>query len=148
MIRLLPLCVVTCLCIVSVVAQEREVPSDSARISIPGCSRGRTFIVGDRIEGETVRSDIEPGRRFRMAGERTLLDEIEARSRTMLEITGLVRRAQLAGPGGIVLGGGRIRIGGAPPQAPMSDPSRSPGVLQATIDVESWRELPRPCPDR
>jgi hypothetical protein len=48
---------------VPLAAQEREVPRDSARISIPGCAKDRRFIVAERLKGEPVRSDIRPGRR-------------------------------------------------------------------------------------
>ena len=33
----------------------------------------------------------------------------------MIEVTGLVRQADLSGPGGVSVGG--VRIGGGPPQA-------------------------------
>jgi len=66
----------------------------------------------------------------------------------MVEVTGLVRTGQLAGPGGVAIAGGRIRIGGANPQAPISDARRDPLYNQVVIDVESWRQLPDPCPAR
>lgn len=129
-------------------AQEREVPRDSERISIPGCSKGRTFIVAKTPEHEPVRSDVQPGRRFRLSGSKTLLDEIKRREGTMIEVTGLVRKSQLAGPGGVAIAGGRIRIGGAVPQDPISNPTRDPGYNQAVIDIESWRQLTESCSER
>ena len=129
-------------------AQEREVPKDSARISIPGCARGRTFIVSPAPEHEPVGSDVAPGRRFRLSGRKTALDEIKKHEGKMVEITGLVRRADLTGPGGVSLGGG-IRLGGGPSRDPIyADPKRDPGFNQAVIDVESWRPLPGACPAR
>jgi hypothetical protein len=130
-------------------AQDREVPNDSARISILGCARGRVFTVAPPLEEEPLRSEVEPGRRFRLAGQKSLLDEIEKRKGTMIEVTGLVRKAHLSGQGGLPIAGGRIRIGGAVPQSPTSvDPRRDPGFNQAVIDVESWRPLPQSCPVR
>jgi hypothetical protein len=130
-------------------AQDREVPKDSTRISIPGCARGRVFTVAPPIEDEPLRSDVAPGRRFRLAGQKSMLDEIAKREGAMLEVTGLVRKAQLSGQGGIPIAGGRIRIGGGVPQSPTStDPRRDPGFNQAVIDVESWRPLPESCPAR
>jgi hypothetical protein len=76
------------------------------------------------------------------------VNEIKARDRSMVEITGLVRKAQRRGAGGISIAGGRIRVGGAVPQAPISDPSRDPSYGVVVIDVESWRPLPDVCPAR
>lgn len=130
-------------------AQERKVPDDSTRISIPGCARNRVFIVGESAEHEPVNSNIQPGWRFRLSGQKKVLDEIKKHGTQMVEVTGLVRKADLAGPGGIALGGGRVRIGGSMPQTPTSsNVSRSPGLNQAVIDVESWRSLPESCPSR
>jgi hypothetical protein len=73
-------------------AQERDVPKDSERLSLRGCARGRTFIVAPRSEHEPVRSDVEPGRRFRLSGPKKILDDIKAREVSMIEVTGLVRK--------------------------------------------------------
>lgn len=129
-------------------AQERKVPNDSARISIPGCAKGRIFIVGQAAEHEPTTTYVEPGRRFRLNGQKKLLEEIKKHGAQMLEVTGLVRQADLASPGGIALGGGRVRIGGGPPVDPMSDRSRNAGIQQAVLDLESWRALPDPCPTK
>ena len=127
-----------------VTAQEREVPKDSTRISIPGCTKGRAFIVGIRAD-EPVRSDVEPGRRFRLSGPKKLLDEIKKQEGNMVEVTGLVRKSQLGGPGGISTGGGRVRIGGGPPREPLGGPGRDVGYNEAVLDLESWRPLPESC---
>jgi hypothetical protein len=129
-------------------AQEREVPNDSSRISIPGCAKDRTFVVGSLPEDEPVRSDVAPGRRFRMNGPKKVLDEIRAREGSMIEVTGLVRKSQMAGPGGIAIAGGRVRIGGAVPQSPTASPSQDPMFNVVVMDVESWRLLPGTCPAR
>jgi hypothetical protein len=129
-------------------AQEREVPSDSARISIPGCASDRAFVVTEGPEDQPVRSDIAPGRRFRLNGPRRLLEEIRAREGSVIEVTGLVRKNQVSGPGGISIAGGRIRIGGAVPQSPISEAGRDPMFNVVVIDVEAWRLLPGTCPER
>ena len=129
-------------------AQERPVPKDSARVSIAGCARNRTFIVGRAPEGEPVRSDIEPGRRFKMNGAKPTLADIKAHERTLIEVTGLVRQADLNPPRGIGIGS-RVRIGGGQPQSPIgSGPATSPAYAEAIIDVEGWRALPGDCPQR
>lgn len=130
-------------------AQEREVPRDSERITVPGCARGRSFIVGERPEQETVRSDVPPGRRLRLSGPKKTLNDIKARESYMIQITGLVRKGQIAGPGGVSIAGGRVRIGGGAPAAPIyADPRRDPLYNEMVIDVEAWQPLPDACPSR
>lgn len=130
-------------------AQETKVPKDSSRVSIPGCSKGRTFIVAQSPDHEPVRSDVESGRRFRLSGPKKVLNDIKVHEGSMIEVTGLVRTAQLGGAGGVSVAGGRIRIGGALPQDPIySDARRDPLYNQVVIDVESWRQLPDSCPSR
>lgn len=128
----------------AVAAQERPVPSDSSRITIPGCARDRSFVVGQPDGHELGASSIQPGRRFRLSGPRRVLDDIRKREATMVEITGLVRKSDLAGPGGLRIFGGRVRIGGAMPR----DPVRDPMYNQVVIDVEGFQLLPDPCPAR
>ena len=125
-------------------AQEREVPKDSALVSIQGCARGRAFVVGERSEDQPGTLEIEPGRRFRLNGPKKILDEIKLRERTVIEVTGLIRKADLNEQGVSVLGG-RVRIGGRVPRSPISDPARDPAYNQATIDVQSWRLLEGDC---
>jgi hypothetical protein len=128
-------------------AQEQEVPKDSERISVPGCARGRTFIVGEREEHEPVRSNIAPSRRLRLSGPKKILDEIKLRERTMIEVTGLIRKSQVEEQG-VSVAGGRIRIGGGQPQAGINDPRRDPRYNEVVIDVEAWRQLAGDCPAR
>ncbi|MBI3050059.1 MAG: hypothetical protein HYY76_17305 [Acidobacteria bacterium] len=125
-------------------AQERPVPSDSARITIPGCARDRAFVVMEPGGHEISASGIQPGRRFRLSGPRQVLADIRKREGTMVEITGLVRKSDLAGPGGLRIFGGRVRIGGALPR----DAVRDPMYNQVVIDVEAFQLLPDPCPGR
>jgi hypothetical protein len=128
--------------------QEREIPKDSALVTLRGCARDRAFIVGPRSEDSPASLEIAPGRRFRMSGSKSILADIRKRERMMVEITGLVRKSDVAGPGGISLGGGRVRIGGGNPQSSVGAPGRDSAYNQAVIDVESWRSLLEPCPSR
>jgi hypothetical protein len=125
---------------VAVRAQERPVPSDSEQVSLPGCAKGRNFVVAEGPEHEPKQVVIAPGRRFRLAGSKEALDGIKRREGQLIEVTGLVRKAALS-PGGISIAGGRIRLGGAVPRQPMNDPARDPAYNQPVIDVSSWRLL-------
>jgi hypothetical protein len=127
-------------------AQEKPVPKDSARVQIAGCANKRTFTVKRPPEGEPAQTDIEPGRRFSMNGKKDVLADIHAHEREMIEITGIVRRADLGKQPGISIGGGRVRIAPGPPQAPVAgNPASSPQYTRSVIDVESWRPLPAGC---
>lgn len=123
--------------------EERPVPADSSRITIPGCAKDRTFVVDIPQGRESASNGILPGRRFRLSGPRTVLDDIKRREGSMVEITGLVRKSDLAGPGGVRLFGGRVRIGGAPPRD-----RNDPMYNQVVIDVESFQLLPDACTTR
>jgi len=145
------LAAMTVACTGLLIAQDDDdkVPEDSELVSIQGCAYDRTFIVGPRREDQPGTLAIEPGRRFRLNGPKKLLDDVEAREGSLVEVTGLIRKADVKGPQGIGLFGGRVRIGGARvPQDPISDPARDPSYNQAIIDVRSWRPLTGNCPDR
>ena len=120
--------------------QEKPVPKDSMRISIPGCSKGTAFVVMESPEHET-RSDLRPGRRFRLAGKKDVLKEIKRAEGQMIEITGLVRRGQIEQ--GVAIGG-NVRIGPGP--APGSSVGANPNYEQIILDVEGWRPLAADCP--
>jgi len=127
-------------------AQEREVPKDSIRVSIPGCAKGSAFVVTASPEPDRSSTEIATGRRFRLTGKKAILDEIKKREGTMVEVTGIIRKSDLAGPGGISLGGGRVRIGGGPPVDTGGGPARAPASGNAILDIEGWRPLAESCP--
>ena len=124
-------------------AQEKPVPKDSSRITVPGCAKDRSFVV-TVPQGRDTTMDVPQGQRFRLSGPRKVLDDIKKRQGSMVEITGLVRKADLSGPGGLKILGGRVRIGGATPR----DPIRDPMYNQIVIDVEGFQILPDGCPSR
>ena len=127
-------------------AQEKPVPADSARVQIAGCAHKRTFTVKRPPEGEPVQVDIEAGRQFTMNGKKETLADIRGHESSMIEITGLVLRADLGRQPGISTAGGRVRISPGNPQAPIySSPAGDPHYSRAVIDVESWRPLPAAC---
>jgi len=130
---------------VSAQETEKKVPKDSTRISIPGCSRGSAFVVTASPEAERTSTEIATGRRFRLTGQRSLLNEIRAHEGTIIEVTGLIKKSDLK-ESGISLGGGRVRIGGVNPQDPISGAGRAPQSSNATLDVEGWRPLGESCP--
>jgi hypothetical protein len=128
---------------ISSFAQEKPVPKDSVRFSIAGCARGRVFTVERHPEHETRSPEIELGRKLRLEGPKKLLEEIKANERSMVEITGLMKQADVRPPG-IGLAGGRVRV--APVEPMGRSVGRDPGIEQSIIDVEAWRLLNKSCP--
>jgi hypothetical protein len=130
----------------SLVAQEEKpVPKNSVRVSVPGCARDYLFTAGRRTSDEAGSLDIPEGMRLRMAGPKKLMTEIRIHEGSMIEITGTMKKGQRK-PDGIGLGGG-VRVG----------PSGSPGgggiignpiANQIVIDVEGWRQIVGDCPSR
>jgi hypothetical protein len=119
---------------------ERPVPKDSERVYVSGCTKGYVFTAG--LPASDRGSSLVPlGTRLRMAGPKTLMDEIKAREGARVELTGLVKKGQYSS-GGIRLGGGRVTIGqgGGPGGGFPASGS------QLVIDVEGWRSVVGECP--
>jgi hypothetical protein len=125
--------------------EERPVPKDSVRVSIPGCSKGSAFVVTESPEGERTSVEIKTGRRFRLTGKKELLNEIKAREGYMIAVTGIIRKNDLEGTG-VSLAGGRVRIGGGAPVSSGGSPTQAPPSANAILDVEGFRPLGEPCP--
>ena len=126
-------------------AQENKpVPNDSVRVAIPGCSKGSIFTVGRRTVDEPGSTDVPEGVHLRMNGPKKVMAEIKAHERSMIVITGLMKKGQFR-PDGVAIGGG-VRI--APGPGPGSSLGSSPNVNQSFIDVEGWRPIAGDCPSR
>jgi hypothetical protein len=118
-------------------AQEsKPVPKDSARVFVPGCTKGYIFTAGRRTQDEPGSVDVPVGTHVRMNGPKKMMEEIKAHEGSMIEITGLMKKGQYL-PGGVAIGGGaRMSAGGGP------------GSGQMMIDVEGWRPIVGDCPSR
>ena len=121
--------------------QEKPVPKDSVRISIPGCAKGVMFTVTESPEHES-RSSVAPGRRFRLAGKKDLPKEIRDREGSVIEVTGLILKGQIDQSGVAI--GGNVRI--SPGPTPGSAVGGNPNYSQNILDVEGWRQLAGDCP--
>src|SRR5262249_33730973 len=122
-----------------VVAQEQEkpVPKDSVRVSIPGCSRGQLFTTARRTTEEAGSADIPEGLRLRMNGPKKLMTEIKAHEGQLIQITGLMKRGQFTP--GVGIGGGVRIMPGPSPASGGGTPSQMAVPNQISIDVEGWR---------
>jgi hypothetical protein len=128
------------------VAQEQKrVPKDSVRVSIPGCTKGYIFTAGRRTLDEPGSVSVPEGMHFRMNAPKKLIAEIKAQEGSMIEITGVTKRA-LYRPDGVGIGGG-VRVSPGPGVTDGSLPG-SPVASQIGIDVEGWRPVAGRCPSR
>jgi hypothetical protein len=127
-------------------AQENKpVPKDSARVFIPGCSKGYVFTAGRRTQDEPGNLAIPEGMHLRMNGPKKMMAEIKAHEGSMIEITGLMKKGQFPPDGVAIGGGGRITAGPAPGGGSTLG---NPGGSQVLIDVEAWRTIVGNCPSR
>jgi hypothetical protein len=103
------------------------------------------FTVGRDPDNEVRGMQLEEGMKLRLEGPKQVLNDIKAREGSMVEITGLMKQADVVQPG-IGLAGGRVRI---TPVDPMGrGPARDPGPPTPVVDVESYRLLNASCPKR
>ena len=126
------------------IAQEKPVPKDSARVMVPGCSKGIVFTAGPRTEDQVGRTGIPEGMRFRMNGPKAVMTQIKAHEGQTIQITGLIKKGQYDGTG-INVGGG-VRITPGTGGVSVGRPSPDAGINY--IDVESWQPAPGSCPTR
>ena len=125
------------------VAQEqKKVPKDSVRVSIPGCTKGYIFTVGRRTVDEPGSVSVPEGTHFRMNGPKKLIGEIKAQEGSMIVLTGITLKGQYL-PGGVAIGGG-VRVGPGPSGGALG----SPVAGQLSIDVEGWRPTEGRCPSK
>jgi hypothetical protein len=123
-------------------AQDKKpVPSDSARVAVPGCSKGSIFTAGARTVDEPGSGEVPPGMHLRMNGQKKMLADIKAHEGSMIEVTGLVKKGQY-NPSGVSVGGARV----SPGPAPGSNVVGNAGINQSFIDVEGWRQIAGNCP--
>ena len=124
-----------------------EVPKDSRLITVNGCAKNGIFVVGKRREDQPGTLEVQPGLRFRLKGDKTVLKAIEARERGAMRITGLIREVDLNSPG-IGLAGGKARIAAVPhvPQQSIQNPAHDPLATQPVVlDVQSWQQISGDC---
>jgi len=125
------------------VAQEKKIPKDSFRVTVPGCTKGMVFTAGPRTEDQPGRLDVPQGIHLRMNGPKKLIEEIRAHEGQMIQITGLMKKGQYNQQGFPIGGGVRVIPGTGGPVG--SRPTvGTEGVNY--IDVESWQPAPGDCP--
>ena len=119
--------------------EKPRVPEDSIELTVIGCLKGR--VLKTLKERQT---DIESGpyvgeRTFRLAGKKDVMKAVTEHDRHLVEVVGIVRRADLH-DSGVKVGG--VTISGGPPVAGhRPDPAGNVPVM----DVESVRLRASSC---
>lgn len=119
--------------------EKPRVPEDSVELTVIGCLRGRVLKTLDRRQEDVESGPYVGERTFRLAGKKDVMKAVQEYDRRLVEIVGIVRRADLDDKG-ITAGG--ITISGGPPVA-----GRPPGVGAnlPVMDVESVRLRSNSC---
>lgn len=87
--KTLAVLIVTVSALVIARAQEQKpVPKDSVRVSIPGCSKDHMFTAGPPAE-EQGGTPVPEGTHLRMNGPKSMMAEIKGQEGSRIEITGL-----------------------------------------------------------
>jgi len=124
-------------------AQEKKVPKDSVRVTVPGCTKGLIFTAGPRTEDQPGRQGVPEGIHLRMTGPKSVIADVRAHEGQMIQITGLMKKGQYSQQGFPIGGGVRVIPGGG------GAVGNRPAVGTETvsyIDVESWQPAPGSCP--
>src|SRR5678816_1176459 len=101
-------------------AQEKKVPKDSFRVTVPGCTKGMVFTAGPRTEDQPGRLDVPEGIHLRMNGPKKLIAEIRAHEGQMIQVTGLMKKGQYSQQGFPIGGGVRVIPGTGGPVGSLS----------------------------
>ena len=125
------------------VAQEKKIPKDSIRVTVPGCTKGQVFTAGPKTEDQPGRLGVPEGIHLRMNGPKKLIAEIRAHEGQMVQITGLMKTGQYNQQGVSIGGGVRVIPGTGGPVG--SRPTVGTEAVNY-IDVESWQPAPGSCP--
>jgi len=93
--------------------ETKPVPKDSMLVEARGCLKGRVFTATSPIEHEgALRGPDISGKHFRINGKKELTNKVKEHDGHTVEISGIVRKADLADEGvGFKVGGARVVIG-------------------------------------
>ena len=119
--------------------EKRRVPEDSVELTVIGCLRGRVLKTAERRQKGVETSPYVGERTFRLAGKKEVMKGVKQHDRRLVEVVGLVRRADLDDKG-VTVGG--ITISGGPPAAGRPP---GPGANIPVMDVDSVRLLSNSC---
>lgn len=127
--------------------ETRPVPKDSMAVEARGCLKGRVFTATSPIEHEgALRGPDISGKHFRVNGKKELINQVKQHDGHQVEITGMVRKADLSNEGvGFKVGGARVVIGaqGSNPAAARNTPT---APMMPTMDALTLVFVQDRCP--
>lgn len=119
--------------------KKPRVPEDSVELTVIGCLKGRVLKTVEGRQKDTESGPYVGERTFRLAGKKDVMKTVTEHDRHLVEVVGIVRRADLDDKGVTI---GRIAISGGPPVA---DRRPDPAANVPVMDVESVRLRARSC---
>lgn len=119
--------------------EKRRIPEDSVELTVIGCLKGRVLKTIERRQTDVESGPYVGERTFRLAGKKDVMDAVKKYDRRLVEVVGIVRRADLDDKG-ITAGG--ITISGGPPVAGRPP---GPGLNVPVMDVEAVRLRDNSC---
>jgi len=122
--------------------EKPKVPKDSVELTVVGCLKGRVLTTVPPREGEVQRGPAVGKRTFRLNGKKDLIDEVKKNDRRLVEVVGLVRRADLDDKG-VKIGG--VAISGGAPVAGGGGHLPTGAENVAVMDVSSVRQRAASC---
>jgi hypothetical protein len=121
--------------------EKPRVPKDSIELTVIGCLKGRALTTVENRQADVESGPFVGARTFRLAGKKPVMDEVKRQDGHLVEVVGIVKRADLDEQGVKV---GRVTIGpGSPASGTRSIPSPAENV--AVMDVESLRMRAESC---
>jgi hypothetical protein len=121
--------------------EKPRVPKDSIELTVIGCLKGRALTTVENRQADVESGPFIGARTFRLAGKKPVMDEVKRQDGHLVEVVGIVKRADLDDQGVKV---GRVTIGqGSPASGTRSIPSPAENV--AVMDVESLRMRAESC---
>ena len=119
--------------------EKRRIPEDSVELTVIGCLKGRLLRTIDQRQTDVESGPYVGERTFRLAGKKDVMNTAKKYDRRLVEVVGIVRRADLDDKG-ITVGG--ITISGGPP---VSGRPPAPGANVPVMDVEAVRLRANSC---
>jgi hypothetical protein len=113
--------------------EKRRIPDDSVQLTVVGCLKGRVLKTIDQRQQDVESGPYVGERTFRLAGKKDAIASVKKYDRKLVEVVGIVRRADLDDKG-VKVGG--ITISGGPP---VSGRPSAPGANIPVMDVETVR---------
>ena len=113
--------------------ERRKIPKDSAEVVVHGCLKGRVLAAD-----QARKTDVESGppltkHTFRLAGKKDMMKTVKEADGQFVEVTGLVKKTDLASPSGVRIGNTRIVVGGG---YGSNDPNRRPDPAEGVVVMD------------